>query len=573
MRHRIFLGIILFFFAVLVAGLFYTQVVSHDVYYELSERNRVRVLPLEAPRGKIFDRKGRLLVSSRISFDIEVVTADIEDMVGVSGVLSDVFNINKDTLLERMELARKQPFIPVKIIEDVEKDKAIQLEEIAVDLPGIIVTTRPRRNYIYKDAACRITGYLGKISEEELARYKMYGYHMRDFVGKDGIERVYNDYLRGIDGGVQIEVDSRGRRLRTLAIKEPRPGRDLYLTVDAELQEFCNSILLDKKGAIVAIDPGTGAVLAIVSHPDFDPNAFVKPNNFKEVSRLLNDSTSYPMLNRAISSAYPPGSVFKIVLATSALNENKFTDLQTLTCQGSLMVGNRPFHCWKERGHGEIPMNDAIKYSCNVFFYQLGIILGPELISKYAFLFGFGKETGIDLPGEVSGFVPTVSWKQKKLRQPWFKGETANYSIGQGYLLVTPLQVVRAMAVLANGGNRVEPFVVDRIEDVRIEHPEPDHVNIKEDVVHTVKEALKDVVNGHRGTGFYAKSEEVVISGKTGTAQNPEGTSHAWFSGFAPFDNPKLCIVVFIEHGGKGGLDPARFAKSIFEEAKKLKIL
>ncbi|MBL7155577.1 MAG: penicillin-binding protein 2 [Candidatus Omnitrophica bacterium] len=573
MRNRIFTRVILFFFAVLTLGLFYTQVLQRDVYEKLSEKNRVRVLPLEAPRGKIYDRKGRLLVNNRISFDVEVIFQEIKDVEGVIDLLSDIAYVDRQVLSLRIEKARRRPFIPVKIIEDIEKHKAIQIEEIALEVPGVIVTTRPLRNYIYKNSLSRITGYLGKISEEELDKYRTYGYRMRDFVGKDGIERSYNDYLRGVDGGLQVEVDSRGRELCILAIKEPQSGRDLHLSIDIELQKFCDSLLAEKRGAIVAMDPQTGAILAITSHPDFDPNIFVKRNNSKNVTALLNNSTTYPMLNRAISGLYPPGSVFKIIIASAALNEGCFDNKRTLTCEGSIMVGNRRFRCWREKGHGVISINEGIKASCNVFFYQLGILVGPDGISRYAFRFGFGKPTGIDIPGEANGFVPTPAWKRKNLRQPWFKGETANYAIGQGYLLVTPIQVVRAVAAIANGGKLVHPFVVERIEDVRLQHAGPRSMGLKKETLTIVKEALRDVVNARRGTGLYARSKDTVISGKTGTAQNPKGTSHAWFTGFAPFENPRLSIVVFIEHGGKGGLDPARFAKNIIEEAKRLELL
>ncbi|MFC1576239.1 penicillin-binding protein 2 [Candidatus Omnitrophota bacterium] len=573
MRIKIFAAIIIFSFFVLGAGLFYTQILRHDTYSELSEKNRIRVLPLAAPRGRVYDRNGTLLVSNEISFDVEVVYQEIKDKQKIIDTLILMLSEDKDKLTERIEAARKKPFVPVKIAEDVKKDMAIKVEEVTLDLPGVIVTTRPRRNYIYKNALSHVTGYIGKISEAELKRYKTYGYRMQDFVGKDGIERQCNDYLRGIDGGLQVEVDSRGRQVRILALKEPIPGKDVYLSIDARLQEFCDSVLGKKKGAVIAMDPETGAVLALVSNPDYDPNIFVTSNNTKKRLALLNDSRTSPMLNRAIGTSHPLGSVFKIVIAAAALEEGKFTERSTLSCNGAYYVGGRAFHCWREKGHGGQNITQAMKHSCNVFFYQLGISLGADKIAQYAFKFGLGKPSGIDLPGETGGFVPTISWKKTKLRQPWFKGETANYSIGQGYLLVTPLQASRLTGAVAAGGKLARPFLVERIGDVTIRQDEPENLNLKRDTLRAVKKALKDVVNAPRGTGVYARSKKVTISGKTGTAQNPRGRSHAWFVGFAPFEKPGISVVVFLEHGGKGGLEPARFAKKIIEKARELELL
>ncbi len=573
MRTRIFANVILFFFLVLIFGLSYTQVLKHASYKELSENNRIRVVSLASPRGKIYDRSGNLLVSNRISFDVEVIYQEINDVERVINSLGDILAMDKDFLSEKIGRSQEMPFVPVKIVEDIKKEKAIQIEEVRLDLPGVIITTRPLRNYIYKNMLSHAIGHLGKINEAELRKFKTYGYHMQDFVGKDGIERTFNDYLRGVDGGLQIEVDSKGRQLKLLAVKEPRPGRDLYLSIDKELQELCHSLLAARYGAIVAMEPSTGAILALVSHSDFDPNIFVSPNNFKEIRNLLNDSRTFPMLNRAISGTYQAGSVFKIVLATAALDSGRFNDKKTFSCNGSFPVGNRLFHCWREKGHGTSDITEAIKKSCNVFFYQLGLFLGADELSRYAFKLGLGRPTGIDLPGEVSGLVPTPRWKKSKFKTPWFKGETANYAIGQGYLLVTPVQILRLVGTIANKGKLVTPFIVERIEDVRLRHAQSQDIRLKDKALETVKEGLRMVVNEPGGTGLYARSKEVIIAGKTGTAQNPEEKPHAWFVGFAPFENPRICIVIFIEHGGKGGLEPARFGKKIIEKAKELELL
>ena len=573
MRIRIFAGFIAFFLTALVCSLFYLQVAEHASYKSLSEQNRIRIIPLAAPRGKLYDRSGRLLVTNRVAFDVEIIYQEIKDKEKIINTLSRILDIEKALLAEKIKEAKKRPFGPVAVKEDVEKDNAIRVEEVMLDLPGVIVTTRPLRKYNYGSALAHLTGYLGKINERELRKYKMYGYQVKDFVGKDGIERTYNDYLRGVRGGFQVEVDAKGRQARVLALKKPCPGKDLYLTIDIELQKFCDSLLGEKNGVILAMDPKTGAIFALVSHASFDPNVFISSKNFQEVSRLLNDSEFFPLVNRAISGTYPSGSIFKIVVASAALDSGAADEGKTFFCKGSFRLGDRSFGCWNEEGHGAQTIAQAVKNSCNVFFYQLGLFAGPDEMAKYAFKFGFGNATGVDLPGEAKGFVPTPAWKRRKLKEPWYKGGTANYAIGQGYFLATPIQVARLVAAIANGGELVSPFSVRKIEEVELRRAENRKIGLKDTVPEFVKAAMRDVVNAPGGTGVYARSKEVVISGKTGTAENPGGKSHAWFAGFAPFEDPKFSIVVFIEHGGKGGLEPAIFAKKIIEEAKKLRLL
>jgi len=573
MRIKIFASTILFFFILLILGLLYTQIVKHELYGELSEKNRIRVLSLRAPRGKIYDRKGELLVNNRLSFDVQVIFQEIKDEKKVINLLAGMLGLDKKLLSERFKAAGRSPFIPVKIAEDIEKSKAIRIEGRALDLPGVIVTAGPLRNYIYKDVLSHVTGYLGQITRTQLEQRKSYGYNLRDFVGKDGLERSYDEYLRGSDGGLQIEVDSMGREMRSLAIKEPEEGKDLHLNIDMDLQELCDSLLAERHGAIIAMDPSTGAIRALVAHPGFDPNIFIMPDDQRKRSSLLNNSRIFPMLDRAIGCSYAPGSVFKIVVAAAALDSGKLDVKKTFHCSGSFQVGRRTFHCWKEKGHGAQDIKGAIKNSCNVFFYQLALSIGERKISEYAFKLGLGSPTGIDLPGEVSGIVPTPEWKKRKNKGAWFKGETANYAIGQGYLLTTPIQIAVAFSAISNGGRIVRPFIVEKIEDVPLRHGEARDIGLKKDTLELIKEGLRSVVNSPRGTGLYARSKEIIISGKTGTAQNPAGASHAWFAGFAPFENPGICVVVFIEHGGKGGLEPARFAKKIIEKARELKLL
>ncbi|MBL7158286.1 MAG: penicillin-binding protein 2 [Candidatus Omnitrophica bacterium] len=573
MRLRILGGVIFLFYFVTVLGLFNAQVTNYKIYRGLSEKNRIRILPLVSPRGKIYDRSKKLLVSNRIAFTVGVVYQELGDKEKILRILSDKLGIPEKKLSGKIEEAGINPFVPYSVADEVDKEKAIQLEEMKYKLQGVIVTARPMRDYLYGEKLSHVTGYLGKISKEELGKFRTYGYMLQDLVGKDGLEREYNEYLRGKSGGLQVEVDSKGRQLRVLALKEPAEGKDLYLEIDLELQDFCNDVLGEKSGAIIVMDPFTGGVLALASRPGYDPNAFVSSESAGEVNKILQDRALYPLLDRAIACAYPPGSVFKVVVAASVLDTGKLNETKTLFCGGSYRVGNRAFKCWKKPGHGTQSIREAIKNSCNVFFYQLGFIAGTDLLAEYARRFGFGEKTGIDLPGESAGFVPTIAWKKETLKESWFKGETANYAIGQGYLLVTPIQVLRMMAAVANGGELLVPHVVDRIENVELSQGKPQKIDINGESLEIIREGLRMVVNDPHGTGIYGRVKGVVVAGKTGTAENSLGKAHGWFSGFAPFEGPKLCLVVFVEHGGKGGVGASMIARKVIEKARGLGLL
>jgi penicillin-binding protein 2 len=383
------------------------------------------------------------------------------------------------------------------------------------------------------------------------------------------VERYYEAALKGVDGGTQVEVDSRGRQTRLLGLKEPGNGADLYLTIDASLQTASDRLLGDRKGAVVVMDPRTGEVLALASHPAFDPNIFVRPDTSAERLALIGDRIGRPLSNKALAGLYPPGSVFKIVVASAALEAQKINRNTTVTCGGQYRLGRTTFDCWKEGGHGPQDVVTGLKNSCNVFFYNTGRILGVDDIETYAKLFGFGRATGIDLPDEVDGIVPGKAWKWASRKEGWFEGETINYAIGQGYLAVTPIQVLEMAAVMANNGSLVRPYLAKRLGSKELHGAKVKSAGLKASTVKTVRDGLYEVVSGEGGTGKRAKIDGVAVAGKTGTAQTPYGRTHAWFCGFAPFDDPKVCLVVLIEHGGKGGVEPAEIARGIFEEAKR----
>lgn len=569
MRIRV-IGIIVFILLIfLAAGLFYLQVIRGPLYQDLSARNRIRLAPIEGVRGRIFDRRGTLLVNNRIAFNVAVIPQELKEKEIVFGALSKKLKISEEKLHASLKNNFVAPFLPVKIAFDIGSKNAIMLEEERLDLPGVVIEAVPQRDYIYGKMGSHIFGYLGKINSRELARLKSYGYTTNDLIGKAGIEKFYDNYLKGRHGGMQVEVNNRGRQVGILGIREPAMGKDLSLTIDLRLQEFIEEIMQDARGAVCVVDPADGQVLSLVSTPSFDPNLFVSEGSSNKIRELFKRS-DYPMLNRLIGCEYPPGSVFKVVTASAGLEKKKISPERELFCDGDYTLGNKTFKCWKKKGHGGQVIREAIKNSCNVFFYQLGRSIGPDDIAAFANRFGFGRPTTVDLPDEASGLVPNKMWKLLRKREQWYKGETLNYAIGQGYLLVTPIQILRMVSAVANGGYLIKPYLVKRIEDVDISQIEKKYLNISEETLKIVGDGLRKVVSDQRGTGRKAAVDGVVVAGKTGTAQTSTDKTHAWFTGYAPADDPKAALVVFLEYGGKGGLGASKTAGQIFAKLKEL---
>jgi penicillin-binding protein 2 len=555
-------------FIALALALVYTQVIRYGYYSRLSKDNAIRIITIEGPRGAIFDRNGVRLVSDRISFNAALVYQELKNREKLIKLLVNKLGMERRDVEDAIDKASKKPYAPVTIAEDIDRDKAFILEEESFDFKGLVIQTRSMRHYLYGNIAAHLLGYLSEISEAELERMKEYGYRAKDLIGRDGIEKYYDNYLSGVDGGIQMQVDNRGRLVRTLGLKEPVSGKDLRLTVDIDLQSACDKALEDKRGAIIVMDPNTGEVLALSSSPGFDPNLFVRPEGSPERARLIRDKRMYPLLNRAISGIYQPGSVFKIVVAMAALDTGRIGRRTRFNCTGSFTLGTGKFACWKEGGHNSQTVVDALMNSCNSFFYNTGRALGIDNIEAAAKNFGFGRVTGIDLPGEAKGIVPGRSWKRNVKRDGWYEGDTVNLAIGQGYILATPIQVLEMISVVANNGKAVKPYIVKRIDTSDVS-PAPRHnLNFNKNAMRAVRDGLYKVVNAENGTGKRARLEGVAISGKTGTAENPGGVTHAWFVGFAPSEGAKLSLVVFLEHGGKGGLEPSEIAKDIFAAAK-----
>ena len=551
-------------FLIIFFDLFRMQVIRGDYYRSLSEKNRIRVIYLEGPRGKILDRKQMVLATSRLSFNCSVIPREAKRRIHEScELVGAILEIEPEEL--EMRYRRKKPgaFNTVLLAEDITAAQAIAIEEKLDLLPGFQIETRPQREYPYRESAAHLTGFIGPMIESEIDALEPYGYRQADWLGREGLEKNYESYLRGQSGGLQIEVDSRGRLIKALGVKEPKEGKDLELTVDAKLQSFIQQLLKEYKGSVIVMELGEGGLLSINSSPSFDPNLFSSVNGRKDVGKYLHDSAA-PMVNRGIRGQFPPGSTFKVVTAMAALEDRKITEHTSFHCPGYLMIGGKRFRCWSDDGHGGQSLLDAFAHSCDVFFYNTGLLVGADAIYEKSLAFGLSKQTGIDLPSEKKGFVPSKEWKRRVIQSGWYDGDTANLAIGQGYLQVTPIQALVMVAAVATNGQIYKPHLADKIDGVKVAERNAKTIDMRSENWQLVKQGLDQVVNTEKGTGRLARVAGLHIAGKTGTAQSGKGEDHAWFVGFAPVENPKIALVVFLEHGGHGGISAAKLAGSVF---------
>lgn len=548
------------------------QCVQGERYMDLSKKNSIRLVPLVAPRGNIYDRNGNLLVGSRVAFDCAVILQEFKAIDKKLKELSPILQVPPDSLKKNIKENAIAPFIPVILKKDIGKETAIAISERSIDFPGLIIHTYPLRYYPYGNVGSHLTGYLGKISGEELDALRDYGYSVRDYIGRGGLELYYDDYLKGEDGGIQTEVDSRGRELRVLGMREPEQGKDITVTIDIELERYLDSLLGEDNGVIIVMDSETGEILGLVSKPDFDPNIFVSSVDPTLIKNLLR-RRDYPLLDRAVSGIYPLGSVFKIVTASAGLEQKKISVNEYLDCKGSYNIGDKQFGCWRSSGHGLQTIREGIKNSCNVFFYQVGRRVGAEELAKYALRYGFGKPTEVDLPYEKKGVVPNSIWKRRYKREPWYEGDTVNFAIGQGYLLVNPMQVLMMVNAVATEGDLVTPFLVKKIDTIEIFCQGKRQFDISKDTFQIIKDGMRKAVEDSDGTAIRARADTLEIAGKTGTAETGVENTHAWFVGFSPIEKPKISLVVFVEYGGKGGDKPSKIASQIFGKLKELQYL
>jgi len=561
MRTRIVIALLVFLFAILFFGLFHLQILRGAKFRELSDKNCIRLVPQPGARGKILDRNNQVIVDNQLDYELMVSSQGQDQLQEMLGVIAEALDVSLETLQNRYRNRYQARFIPVTVAENLDINEAIALEEMKVDYPGMIIQGRPIRYYPHGELASHVIGYLNEIDYWRLDKLADYGYKTKDIVGYTGIEEKYDYYLREQKGALSTEVDSQGRFVRVLGLKPAQRGQDLQLTIDLRIQKILESALEKRNGSVIVMDPNTGEILALVSSPAYDPGIFGE-KSASQLSGLFGDP-NFPMINRAISSTYPAASVFKLAVATGALENKLITPWTSFDCSGGLQVGKRRFKCWDT--HGQQNLYGGISKSCDVYFYRTGALLGAERIHDSAARLGLSKITGIDLPYEVSGFLPSPAWKRSSRSQSWYDGDTANFSIGQGEVLVTPIQITRMAAVFANGGFLVTPYIAKGIgrRDVRSYQQRKQRLGIKQDTLQTIRKGMRDAVL--EGTAKPLAGLAVAVAGKTGTAQVTGKKSHAWFVGFFPYNNPKYVICIFLEHGVSGHHATVT-AKKVIEE-------
>ena len=556
-KVRFFLELL---FAILLIRLFYLQIAQGGLYYSLSIKNCVRVMPYKGVRGMILDRNGEIIVDNRISHNVSVLPQEVRGNSATLDILAALLNESAPQIKKTIKKDFISMSTPVIIARDVDKKTAFLIEENKLRLPGVIIQDIPKRSYPYHNTASHILGYLSQIDRWRITKLKDYGYQIKDIVGFGGIEESLEQVLHAQDGGIQLQVDHRGRFKRVLGFRQAKRGNDVRLTIDIRIQKVIEDAFSGKKGAAILMEPDSGRIIALVSSPDFYPDMFLEEGNAGYINGLLTDTNS-PLMNRAISGQYPLGSVFKIVSAVAALENKKITPEKRFFCPGKMFVGLKEFNCWNT--HHSQDLLEAITHSCNVYFYHLALLLGPDTLSEYAAKFGLGKTTGIDLPYEASGKVPSVLSRKMKLGN-WYDGDTANFGIGQGDLLVTPIQAVRLIAILANGGKLIKPYIIERIEPEEASPGPASGLGLAPKTIKTVIEGLKQVVNAETGTANIGWGN-LKVAGKTGTAQVHTKLAHGWFVGFLPYDKPKLVFCFFLEHTG-ASIHAVMLAQQVFKQ-------
>ncbi len=586
-RFALFTGIIITLVGIIALRLWFLQIIRGEEFKRLSENNRIRLETIPPCRGQIYDRNGVLVVDNRPSFNLCVESEDIRNKDNLIFHLSRLLGCEISEIRDKIDNSQNRPpFKPICIKKDLSWAELSLIKIHKLDLPGVIIEVEPTRNYPLGQFASHLIGYVGEIDERELKSAKFPNNEMGDFIGKGGVERRWHNYLDGIRGGRQLEVDVLGRNLKVLGETNPHPGKNLFLTLDHRLQKLAEDLFKGRAGSIIAMNPKNGEILALASSPSFDPNAFARGITFDEWESLITDPL-HPLENKAFQGQYPPGSVFKVVVAVAALEERVLSLNTQIVCRGRHRCGNHIYRCWRRGGHGTMELHTALVQSCDVFFYQVGQRLGIDRIARYARAFGLGTPTGIDLKDEKSGLVPTSQWKLERYGIPWQEGETLSCAIGQGFFLVTPLQMAVATSAVANGGIIYRPQIVRRIEDTdgrvikEFVPTSKGHLPVSSETLSILKDGLFGVVNEPRGTGWRARSKMVTICGKTGTAQvvrldENKGRDekdvpylhrdHAWFVAFAPKEDSEITVVVLLEHSGHGGAAAAPIAKEIIDE-------
>jgi len=584
-RERNVTIVVVVIFGLVLLRLFTMQVIEGGRYRELSEENRIRVEILAAPRGEVRDRNGFLMADNIPSFTVtldpldKVYVEDPKRMEATIGRLATILETDSTALAERVKKERKQSFLPIRLKRNTELRAVAFVAEHAAELPGVDVESEPLRRYPLGETGSHLLGYVAEISDKELENPQRAGYIRGDLIGKMGIERQYESRLRGESGKRFVEVNALGRKAELLGDKRPilpKRGTDLTLTIDVNLQRAAEDAFQPgARGAVVALDPRNGEVLALASKPNYDPNEFSTGISQASWARL-SEGGNYPLFNRAIQAVYPPGSTLKPLVALGGLDLGAIEPGTTFreTCDGAFQFGTRSFRCWNPEGHGTLALRDAVARSCDVYFYQLGLRIGLDRLAAFMKKIGASDKSGIDLPQERKNLFPDAAWYDRRYGAGrWSRGLVLNLAIGQGEVSISPVKLAQLTAFLANGGTIVRPHVVRgmdgagrpasvaslRADSLRLP------VAISARAMASARSAMEAVVNDAGGTGGSAKVEGVRVAGKTGTAQNPHGEDHALFVCYAPAEDPRIVVAVLVENAGHGSTAAAPIAQKVLQ--------
>jgi penicillin-binding protein 2 len=576
-KRLIFSAALSLIFLVLLIRFAYIQLYMGEEFLQASEDNRVRTIDIEPPRGLIVDRYGTILVDNYPAYALYTVPAELKNSDSAYTILSAALNIKPQEIQERIRRNSRGNFLPMKLERQIDFTTLSLLQERRLDLPGIDFRAESRRSYPRGVKAPHLFGYLGEVTESELNNKRDEGYEPGDLIGKKGLEARYESILRGTKGKRYVQVDALGRIVGDLSEADnpqlqntpPVPGKNLLVSIDASLQYYLEHELTGKRGGAVVLNCKNGEVIAMVSKPDYDIELFSRPVSGAIWQQLGNDPDK-PFYDRMVQSLYPPGSTFKMVTVFAGLETGLIDPEERVFCPGYYRLGTRAFHCWKKGGHGAVNLLQAIEQSCDVYFWRMGLKVGLKNWAKYARRFGFGEITGIDLIGESPGLVPDEEYLDRRYgKNKWSKGLLLNVVIGQGDVLTTPLQMAYFAMTIANEGHTFKPRFKRGVQDPLTgieEFDQPDSVSIdsiRPETYALVKRGMYMVVQGSHATGRAAAVPGITVAGKTGTAQNPHGESHAWFIGFAPFEDPQIAWCIFVENGGGGGAVAAPIARGI----------
>lgn len=588
LRRRLTGGaaVIILFFSIIVLRLWSLQIHHGEDYKQYAYSNRVRIQEITAPRGHILDRNGREIVTNRPSFNVVMMREDSHDLEDVLKRLAPVLKKDISELWDRIRAAAGTPrYLPIVLKEDIDWETLAYLENHNQNFSGIRIEVKPVRIYSYGDLAANTIGYLGVINKKELEEADPEIYSGTDLIGKQGLEKLREADLRGGKGFRYTEVDAQGFERAELKRIDPLPGREIHLTLDVDLQQIAEEMMNadGKSGAVVAMEVKTGRLLTLVSTPSIHLDDFIGGISHDKWQELM-DNPKHPLINKVVQGVYPPGSTYKMISAIAGLGEGVITKDTTIYCPGSYRFGNRVYRCWKHGGHGTVDLRRAIGESCDVFFYQVGNMVGVDKLAEYAQKFGLGLKTGIELEHEKSGLTPTKQWKQERYKTKWQDGETLSVVIGQGYNLATPLQINVMTATLANHGRRMRPQIIEKVlepDGTVLESLAPiveSEVRVNTALMQQIFNGMYDVIQGKRGTARGVAIDGLTIAGKTGTAQVVKVAQykglkdedipynfrdHAWFTCFAPLEDPEIAVTVLVEHGLHGGSDAGPVARAV----------